>query len=153
MTAWKVPTQRGVCSGPSRAASRLHISPAALAVKVMQSSRSAASPARMRSATRRISVSVLPDPAPASTSSGAGVVAAARCAGFRQVRCMDIDVPGVGYSSVAWNACGPPGDLAWPGMALIGHQAQLHRRAGGELDRGSSGTGSSGTGRFVARIG
>ena len=35
----------------------------------------------------------------------------------------------------AGRGVGPPGGLARPGMALIGHQAQLHRRAGGDLDR------------------
>ena len=60
-------------------------------MNVMQSSRSGRSPARIRSASRLISVSVLPEPALASTCSGAGAVAAVRGAGFKPSRWVGIE--------------------------------------------------------------
>ena len=68
---WNVETHILSAVGPTRSATRLRISSAALLVNVMaRIPHGGASPVAMRWAMRRVSTLVLPDPAPAMISSG-----------------------------------------------------------------------------------
>ena len=68
---WNVETHILSAVGPTRSATRLRISSAALLVNVMaRIPHGGASPVAMRWAMRRVSTRVLPDPAPAMISSG-----------------------------------------------------------------------------------
>ncbi len=88
---WKVITHMDLgptTRGPTSAATRAAISPAALLVKVMaRISCGATSRAASRYAIRWVSTRVLPEPAPATMSSGLpSCTTAARCSGLSPSR-------------------------------------------------------------------
>ena len=82
---WKVETHIFSAGGPTRSATRVRISPAALLVKVMaRMPHGGASPVARRWAMRRVSTCVLPEPAPAMMRSGPPRCStAARCGKVR----------------------------------------------------------------------
>ena len=82
---WKVETHIFSAGGPTRSATRVRISPAALLVKVMaRMPHGGASPVASRWAMRRVSTRVLPEPAPAMIRSGPPRCStAARCGRVR----------------------------------------------------------------------
>ena len=87
--AWKVPSHGMPSAGwPSRSATRVFISRAALLVKVTaRISFGRALPVESRCAMRAVSARVLPVPAPASISTGpSSVSTASRCGGFSPSR-------------------------------------------------------------------
>ena len=89
---WKVITHIERDRGPTSAATRAAISPAALLVKVMaRISCGATSRAASRYAIRWVSTRVFPEPAPATMRSGLpSCTTAARCSGFSPSRSASI---------------------------------------------------------------
>ncbi len=84
---WNVDTHIFWATGPTRAATRSFISPAALLVKVMARISNGETPSSIRWAMRCVSTRVLPEPAPATTSSGPSVwITASPWAGFSPSR-------------------------------------------------------------------
>src|ERR671911_945743 len=124
---WNVDTHMRWATGPTSAATRSFISPAALFVKVI--ARSANGGTRwspISQATRCVRTRVLPDPAPATTSNGTsgGAVTASRCTGLspasRSVVCSaapmtPASVSAAGQTSVLGSRLSSPVVPSWAG--------------------------------------